>query len=1058
MEDLSRRNSSEAAGGLSIDATVHAVAERSPERTWISIPNSTDRSTGYNHITYQQLSRAIDGFARFVESTIGTSKDAAVAAYMGVNDERHFVAVLGLIQAGYKALLPSPRNSGEHQAVLFNATGCRHLFHDHGMEQQVEVLKTGKPEVSTHAIPSFVDLVREGERLGRYDSRCSVNPDDHVIVLHTSGSTGAPKPIFLTNGFLSTFYPANQLPPPQGRQSAFGLFAKPHDRFFSMLPAYHMFGLIVMVRTICATDNIVVTSPERPPNASSVIEVLQDLRPKAGAFAPSLLEDLCDTEAGLEAAGSLEHVFFGGGPLRQKAGDKLCQITHLQTLLGSTEAGFLHSLVLENPKDWKYFEWVPESGIVMDPVEDGVCELVIKNQGDRRIKGIFHTFPDLEEWRTKDLFAPHPQKDGLWTYQGRRDDLIVLSNGEKFNPVGFEKAVESHPLVRGAVVAGEARFQLAILLELDWESLPDDVESTSLIEDLWPTIEEINKQNPSHGRVWKNMILLAAREKPFVRAAKGSIIRKRTTNEYAAEIDALYGAQSVDKLDKISRDADLPTTKEHLRRVFKSTNLSFPASAADDADFFTFGVDSLQVVALSRALGNAFTERVEVSPQAIYQNPTVNALAQHLSGDNSNATSAALTNSRQEIMAALIDKYTRDMPSVPRHESSSSSSSSEKHTVILTGSTGSLGNYILQDLITSTDVAKVYCLNRSADAESRNRASFEERGASPNFTKVTFLQTDLSEDQFSLPSEIYAKLLGATDIFIHNAWAVDFNKTVASFEPHIAGTRRAINFSIHSRRRAQIVFVSSIAAVANWPATQPDSSTQGAVPESIISDHSAPLPQGYGESKHVAECMLALASERANVPATIVRCGQLAGPSDAGSIWNRHEWIPSLVITSREMGMLPRTLGQQDIVDWVPMDVAALTVCESAFARSTSSQVNTCTGGAGLARAFHVINPRTSRWSNLAPSLAQTLQEQTGKRVEIVSFGAWVEALRQCPMTAQEMEKKPAIKLLDFYEGLQAEHGSLPRLATGETEGVSRALGNVEAISAELVQAWIRTW
>jgi thioester reductase-like protein/acyl-CoA synthetase (AMP-forming)/AMP-acid ligase II len=1055
MEDLSRRTSSRAAGGLSIDATVHAVAERSPERTWISIPNSTDRSTGYNHITYRQLSGAIDGFARFVESTIGTSSDGAVAAYMGLNDERHFVAVLGLIQAGYKALLPSPRNSGEHQAVLFNATGCRHLFHDHGMEQQVEVLKTVKPGVFTHAIPPFMDLVQEGERLGRYDSRCSANPDDHVIVLHTSGSTGAPKPIFLTNGFLSTFYPANQLPPPEGRQSAFGLFTKPHDRFFSMLPAYHMFGLIVMVRTICAADNIVVTSPERPPNASSVIEVLQDLRPNAGAFAPSLLEDLCDTKAGLEAAGSLEHVFFGGGPLRQKAGDKLRQITHLQTLLGSTEAGFLHSLVPEDPKDWKYFEWAPGSGIVMEPVEDGVCELVIKNQGDRRIKGIFHTFPDLEEWRTKDLFAPHPQKHGLWTYQGRRDDLIVLSNGEKFNPVGFEKAVESHPLVRGAVVAGEARFQLVILLELDWESLPDNVDSTSLIEDLWPTIEEINKQNPSHGRVWKNMILLAAREKPFVRAAKGSIIRKRTTNEYAAEIDALYGAQSVDKLDKISRDADLPTTKEHLRRVFKSTNLSFPATADDDADFFSFGVDSLQVVALSRALGNAFTEPIEVSPQVVYQHPTINTLAQHLSGDNSDAASAALTNSRQEIMAALIDKYTRDMPSVPRHESSSSSS--EKHTAILTGSTGSLGNYILQDLIASTEVSRVYCLNRSADAESRNRASFEERGASPDFTKVTFLQTDFSKDQFGLPSKTYNELLGATDIFIHNAWAVDFNKTVASFESHIAGTRRAIDFSIQSRRRAQIVFVSSIAAVGNWPATQqPDSnSTQQAVPERIIADHSAPLPQGYGESKHVAECMLALAAERANVPATVVRCGQLAGPSDAGSVWNRHEWIPSLVITSREMGVLPRTLGQQDVVDWVPMDVAARSVCETAYARS--SQVNN-KGGAELARAFHIVNPRISRWTDLAPALAQTLEEQTGKRVEIVSFGAWIEALRQCPMTAREMETKPAIKLLDFYEGLQSEHGALPRLATEETEEVSRALGNVEAISAELVQAWTRTW
>jgi hypothetical protein len=140
-------------------------------------------------------------------------------------------------------------------------------------------------------------------------------------------------------------------------------------------------------------------------------------------------------------------------------------------------------------------------------------------------------------------------------------------------------------------------------------------------------------------------------------------------------------------------------------------------------------------------------------------------------------------------------------------------------------------------------------------------------------------------------------------------------------------------------------------------------------------------------------------------------------------------------------------------VDWMPMDLAARTVCETTFARS--SQIDT---GARLARAFHIINPRTSRWTELAPSLAQTLQEQTGKSVEIVSFGAWIAALRQCPMTAQEMETKPAIKLLDFYEGLQSEHGSLPRLATDETEEVSRALGNVEAISAELVQAWIKTW
>jgi len=563
-------------------------------------------------------------------------------------------------------------------------------------------------------------------------------------------------------------------------------------------------------------------------------------------------------------------------------------------------------------------------------------------------------------------------------------------------------------------------------------------------------VEQINKTNPSQGKVWKSMILIAKRDKPFSRAAKGSIIRKRTVKDYEKEIDTLYGDELMDdNLGKAQPDADLDQTKSLLRAAIESKGLPFPQTATDDADFFNFGVDSLQVVALSKSLSVAYSEIKDdqILPQVIYQHPTINSLASYLCQSSNSDSADAAEVSRETVMTNMVEKYTAEL-----HPPSCSAKSSDprNRTIVLTGSTGSLGNYILQDLIASPNVSRVYCMNRSTGAADRNRKSFEDRGVTPDFAKVTFLQTDFAKDNFGLSVEIYDKLLRDADTFIHNAWAVDFNKTVASFEDtHIAGTRRVIDFSIESWHRAHIVFISSIAGVGSWSSSKPNEH----VPERIFEDHSVSLPQGYGESKHVAECILASAARQAGILSTIIRCGQLAGPSDSGSVWNRHEWVPSLLISSREMGMLPQTLGNQNIVDWVPMDTAAKAVCELTMARSAETSA-----GGDIARAYHVVNPAVVQWTDLVPGILQALQESADRPVTPVAFESWLETLRRYPVTAEEMEKKPAIKLLDFYEGLNAEGGSLPRLATDETEMTSQALRTSSAISADLVGAWIKMW
>ena len=207
-------------------------------------------------------------------------------------------------------MLPSPRNSQEHQSSLFDAAHSNCLFYDSRMDRQAEVVRNARPEIQTYSIPSFDELVNQGETHGPCESRCGVGRDDQVLVMHTSGSTGAPKPIFLTNGFLSLLDPKNSISPPQGRQSAYHSFAACHGKFFSALPLYHVFGTIVMVRTICTADNLILPSADRPANATAIAQILKETEPNAGAFAPSLLEEICTTDDGLATVAKLQHIFY----------------------------------------------------------------------------------------------------------------------------------------------------------------------------------------------------------------------------------------------------------------------------------------------------------------------------------------------------------------------------------------------------------------------------------------------------------------------------------------------------------------------------------------------------------------------------------------------------------------------------------------------------------------------------------------------------------------------------------------------------------------------------
>jgi thioester reductase-like protein len=849
----------------------------------------------------------------------------------------------------------------------------------------------------------------------------------------------------LTVAGLNTVQTQALLTPEDGFEQASSIFIADSRPMLAAVPFFHAMGILVGLRSLMCKGTIVRLPSEKMLSSDLVIDAISAIKPHSGIFPPSILEDMSVTDKGLEALGQLNSVFFGGAPLATASGDKICQVTNLVTVIGSTEALLMCTLLPSEPKEWGYFHWSSVAGAVMEPAENELYELVLKPK-DTQYQAIFHTFPEIQEWRTKDLFRQHASKPYLWKYSGRRDDIIVLSNGEKFNPLLTEKLVESHPLVKGALVVGQGKFQAGLLVEPDW-SQASSQDPSVIVDHIWPLVEQANRGAPAHARIYQSKIAVAKEQKPFVRAAKGSIIRLQTATAFKDEIEALYADEgySSDPSQSVGDNAEL-TSKIHA--VFTRSLPSFQKDTMDDIDIFSLGVDSLDVLTLTNALNKAI-HGASVTAPIIYSNPSIKQLAEALSQNVSNpSVKQATPPTREEKMDKMVRKYTHDMV---RHAGSANAPKRpSKQTVVITGSTGSLGTHMLEQLLNSSGVEKVYCMNRSDNAESRQKDSFDKyHHDSTNFTKAEFLKADFGSDKFGLSDETYARLLETVTVFIHAAWSVDFNLSLESYEAtHIAGTRRAVDFAAASSHRASVVFISSIASVGNWGSIAKDGS---AIPETVSSlfDNTLTLPQGYGESKHVAAQILATASHRLGVKTIIVRAGQLAGPSTkaGGAAWNRHEWLPTLIHTSRILKQLPRTLGNQNRVDWVPMDIAAGAVIDVA---TTSTSEPT--------QVYHLTNPHTTTWSQLYP-VVQTHYENEGVQIEIVEYDDWVNELRQIPQIKENAEKVPGLKLLEFYESLRPDTGmGLPSLETKRTEEASGTLREGTAVDEEVMEKWLAQW
>lgn len=268
--------------------------------------------------------------------------------------------------------------------------------------------------------------------------------------------------------------------------------------------------------------------------------------------------------------------------------------------------------------------------------------------------------------------------------------------------------------------------------------------------------------------------------------------------------------------------------------------------------------------------------------------------------------------------------------------------------VFLTGSTGLMGVFLLDEWLRTTE-ANLVCLIRAQDdgsARLRLISHLKSYGLwnEAYADRLIALAGDVSLPSFGLGQTGFMQWAERVDLICHSAGSINMKQPYAKLKPvNVNGVIEAIRMA-SSVATKPLHFVSSIAVFYSdaHPADK-------VLYEAEVPHYHPSIKGDYGKSKWVADRLVATAQER-GLPAVIYRPTRIMGHSRTGALNDTSEILPQLIRCCILMGLYP----DWDIeITWVPVDYVS------------SSIVKVSGKKEAWGKSLHFFNPAPIAWRKL---------------------------------------------------------------------------------------------